>query len=298
MRWLLRKDLLILGRSRLLLVLLVLYPLAIALLIGLALSRGPSQAARRDRRRNPAGRGDPPRRPALDVSPLRRRTAQPDEHRAAPRRRADAVAKVKTGEVLAAIVIPPDLAARRRPRAPSGADLEVIYNGNALEQSLVRSEIESDLAEGEPRLLRTDPARRRRARSKACCAAATCRNSAWPGADRPGSDPRRARSHHRRASRPGRPARSCARSTKLPRFASENLDAQQAGAGRHRAADRGQEQAPAAAAARRSTASPWSSRSHLADVRGGAAGGRQRRAGARGGRARAAAARSRLARGC
>ena len=40
---LLRKDLLILGRSRLLLALLILYPAVIALLIGLALSRSPSR---------------------------------------------------------------------------------------------------------------------------------------------------------------------------------------------------------------------------------------------------------------
>ncbi len=44
MRWLLRKDLLILGRSRLLLVLLIVYPVVIAILIGVALSRGPSRA--------------------------------------------------------------------------------------------------------------------------------------------------------------------------------------------------------------------------------------------------------------
>ena len=50
MRWLLRKDLLILGRSRLLLVLLVVYPLVIAVLIGLALSRGPVAGERGDRR--------------------------------------------------------------------------------------------------------------------------------------------------------------------------------------------------------------------------------------------------------
>ena len=42
-RWLLRKDLLILGRSRLLLALLIVYPVAIALLIGLAISRSPSR---------------------------------------------------------------------------------------------------------------------------------------------------------------------------------------------------------------------------------------------------------------
>ena len=43
MRSLLRKDLLILRRSRLLLALLVLYPIAIALLIGFAISRSPAK---------------------------------------------------------------------------------------------------------------------------------------------------------------------------------------------------------------------------------------------------------------
>ncbi len=43
MRWLLRKDLLILGRSRLLIALLIVYPVAIALLIGFAISRSPSR---------------------------------------------------------------------------------------------------------------------------------------------------------------------------------------------------------------------------------------------------------------
>jgi len=42
-RWLLRKDLLVLGRSRLLVALLVLYPVVIALLMGFAISRGPSR---------------------------------------------------------------------------------------------------------------------------------------------------------------------------------------------------------------------------------------------------------------
>jgi len=43
MRWLLVKDLRILGRSPLLVALLVVYPIAVALLIGLALSRGPDR---------------------------------------------------------------------------------------------------------------------------------------------------------------------------------------------------------------------------------------------------------------
>jgi len=43
MRWLLAKDLRILRRSPLLVTLLVLYPLVVALLVGVALSSGPSK---------------------------------------------------------------------------------------------------------------------------------------------------------------------------------------------------------------------------------------------------------------
>ena len=43
MRWLLGKDLKILRRSRVLVAVLVVYPVAIALLIGLAISRSPAK---------------------------------------------------------------------------------------------------------------------------------------------------------------------------------------------------------------------------------------------------------------
>ena len=43
MRWMLRKDLLILSRSRLLVALLIIYPVVIALLIGFAISRTPAK---------------------------------------------------------------------------------------------------------------------------------------------------------------------------------------------------------------------------------------------------------------
>ena len=43
MRWLLQKDLTILRRSPLLVALLVLYPIVVALLIGLSFSRGPEK---------------------------------------------------------------------------------------------------------------------------------------------------------------------------------------------------------------------------------------------------------------
>jgi ABC-2 type transport system permease protein len=145
MRWLLRKDLLILGRSRLLLALLVVYPVAIALLIGLAISRSPSrprvaivdQTAPGETIQVGSERvsaGQYAQQLFSQVQPVRVAT------------RAQAVAKVKSGEVLAAVVIPPDIAARVG-SATSQAELEVIYNGDALEQAIVQSQINSALAQ-------------------------------------------------------------------------------------------------------------------------------------------------------
>ncbi|HUH81854.1 MAG TPA: ABC transporter permease [Solirubrobacteraceae bacterium] len=146
MRWLLRKDLLILGRSRLLLVLLVVYPVVIAVLIGLALSRGPSRARVAIVDETPPGEVIHLGGKKLEVDRYAHELlSQADTVEASSR--ADAVAKVKSGDVLAAIVIPASLVAR----VTSGSErapLEVVYNGNALEQSLVRSEIESDIAKG------------------------------------------------------------------------------------------------------------------------------------------------------
>ncbi|HTQ67320.1 MAG TPA: ABC transporter permease [Solirubrobacteraceae bacterium] len=143
---LLRKDLLILGRSRLLLVLLVVYPVVIAVLIGLALSRGPSRARVAIVDETPPGEVIHLGGERLEVDHYAHELlTQSDTVEASSR--ADAIAKVKSGDVLAAIVIPPNFAssiASGSARAP----VEVVYNGNALEQSLVRSEIESDIAKG------------------------------------------------------------------------------------------------------------------------------------------------------
>jgi hypothetical protein len=145
MRWLLGKDLLILRRSRLLLALLVVYPAAIALLIGLAISRGPAK----------------PKVAILDET-TPGQTVQVGSQRVNVRQYAEqlfgqvravhvssrvrAVDEVKAGAVLAAVVIPPDLAARLT-SGITQARLEVLYNGNALEQSLVQSTLTSALAQ-------------------------------------------------------------------------------------------------------------------------------------------------------
>jgi ABC-type multidrug transport system permease subunit len=59
--------------------------------------------------------------------------------------RAAASAKVSSGDVLAAIVIPPDIV-QKISSGVSQAQVQVIYNGDALKQSFVRSTIDSTLA--------------------------------------------------------------------------------------------------------------------------------------------------------
>ena len=144
MRALLRKDLLILRRSHLTVALLVVYPVAIALLIGLALSRGPAKprVAVVDET-TPGARVQVGGR-SVDVSEYAKQLFNQVE--AVPTAtRAQAVAKIQSGDVLAAVVIPHDIAARLSSDV-SKAHLEVLYNGDALEQSLVQSTLDSALA--------------------------------------------------------------------------------------------------------------------------------------------------------
>jgi ABC-type transport system involved in cytochrome c biogenesis permease component len=145
MSWLLRKDLLILRRSRLLVALLIVYPVAIALLLGFAISRGPTRP--RVAILDQAAPGETvliggQRLPA--DSYLRQLFDQVQAVRVATR--AQAIAKVDAGAVVAAVVLPGNLAARLA-SADRQAQLEVLYNGDALDQSLARSTIEAALAQ-------------------------------------------------------------------------------------------------------------------------------------------------------
>jgi ABC-type multidrug transport system permease subunit len=145
MRWLLAKDISILARSRLLVALLIVYPVALALLIGLALSAGPSKPKVAIVDETPPGEtitlGNS--RVGLDEY-----TNELFDHVQVVRvsTRAEAVAKVAAGDVLAAIVIPADIVSKIS-SGVSQAQAEVIYNGDALKQSLVRSAIDSALAQ-------------------------------------------------------------------------------------------------------------------------------------------------------
>jgi len=145
MRSLLVKDLLILRRSRLLVGLLVFYPIAIALLIGLAISRSPERPRVAIVDQTPAGETIQLGNQKVEVSRYARQLfSQVDAIPVSSRQ--EAIEKVTAAEVLAAVVIPADLAARVG-SATSQGELEVIYNGDALEQSLVDAQLRSALAQ-------------------------------------------------------------------------------------------------------------------------------------------------------
>jgi ABC-type multidrug transport system permease subunit len=146
MRWLLVKDLRILRRSPLLVALLIVYPAIVALLIGLALSRGPEKpkvafvnevAPGQSTVDLGGGRIDLSKYASQffqSVDPVRVDT------------RAEAIKKVKSGDALAALVIPGDIV----DKIASGVEqarVEVIFNGDALKQSFVESTIDAKLAQ-------------------------------------------------------------------------------------------------------------------------------------------------------
>jgi ABC-type multidrug transport system permease subunit len=127
MRWLLLKDLRILSRSPLLVALLILYPIVIAVLIGFALSRGPDKPEVAFYNGVPASASEielggeridlteqsGPLFEAID--PVRVRS------------RAEAIRKVRDGDVLGALIIPDDLSEKLQSGLEPGT-VEVYYN--------------------------------------------------------------------------------------------------------------------------------------------------------------------------
>jgi ABC-2 type transport system permease protein len=145
MKALLVKDLLILRRSRLLVGVLIVYPAAIALLIGLAISRAPGKPTVAIVDETSPGQTVKVGSERVPVSEY----AEQLFSQVRPKRvatRSQAVRELKSGNVLAAVVIPANVAARLGTGLKQ-AQLEVLYNGNALEQSLVQAQINSALAQ-------------------------------------------------------------------------------------------------------------------------------------------------------
>jgi ABC-type transport system involved in cytochrome c biogenesis permease component len=154
MRWLLLKDLRILRRSPLLVALLVIYPIAIALLIGFALSGGPGKPTIAIVNEIPTGQR------SFDVAGSRLNASEylPDLLRSvdvlrAPSR-AEARRLVRDGKVLGAVILPADVT-EKLATGTEQPTIEVLYNGeDAVKQRYVESIIRARMADANVALSR------------------------------------------------------------------------------------------------------------------------------------------------
>lgn len=147
MRWLLLKDVQILKRSPLLVSLLVVYPVAIALLIGFALSRGPAKP------HVAFANLVAPSQSTIDLGgqkvDIARYTAElfKSVRPIQVKTREAALAKVRSGEARAALIIPADVTQRLASGLQS-AEVEVIYNNeDPVKGRFVDTTISARLAE-------------------------------------------------------------------------------------------------------------------------------------------------------
>jgi ABC-type transport system involved in cytochrome c biogenesis permease component len=145
MRWLLLKDLQILRRSPLLVALLVVYPIVIAVLIGFAISRGPEKP------RVAFLNEVPPAASVLDLNGQKidvSRYGKQVFSRIDPvyvSSEKEALDKVKSGDVLAALIIPADVT--QRLQAGTGpATVRVLYNAeDPVKARFVQDTIKSEV---------------------------------------------------------------------------------------------------------------------------------------------------------
>jgi ABC-2 type transport system permease protein len=145
MRWLFLKDLQILRRSPLLVALLVLYPIVIATLIGFAISRGPSKPRVAFLNQVPAASSK------LDLGGTRVDVSQyADEifSRIEPvpvTSEKQALDKVKSGDVLGALIIPPDITQKLQTGLES-ASVKVFFNAeDPVKYRFVQDTIKSEV---------------------------------------------------------------------------------------------------------------------------------------------------------
>jgi ABC-2 type transport system permease protein len=152
-RTLLAKDLRILARSPLLVALLVVYPLLVAGLIGLALSRGPDKPKIAFVNQVPAGQEFSIGDEKFDFSFTERRLRRHADPVEAPSRAA-AERMVRDGDALAALIVPPDTVQK----LDSGLDpprLEVLVNEqDPIKARLVDDAIEAAIADANRRISR------------------------------------------------------------------------------------------------------------------------------------------------
>ena len=168
-RWMLAKDIRILRRSPVLTGLLIVYPTVIAILIGLALSRGPGLP------RVAFLNEIPPSQAVITLGSTRIDTTRYERQLFQAIKpvdvstRAQAIADVRDGSTLAALIIPSDLP-HLLASADQSAYVQVIYNGDAINQSLVEDALESSSRRPTP----SSPSSSRRspAATSTCCSPA------------------------------------------------------------------------------------------------------------------------------
>jgi hypothetical protein len=155
MRWLLIKDLQILKRSPLLVSLLVLYPVVVALLIGLAFSRGPERPTIAVVNHLPPGQKLKIGNRTLNLLDARSAVFR-RVHVIEEPTREDAIDKVKSGEALAALVIPEDLVRKLETGfLAERPELQVFVNEDEpLKKQLIDDTITSLVAEANKRVSR------------------------------------------------------------------------------------------------------------------------------------------------
>jgi hypothetical protein len=144
-RWLLLKDLQILRRSPLLVALLILYPIIIAVLIGFAISRGPEKP-------RVAFLNEVP--PAASVLELNGQKIDVSQYGKQIFSRIDpvyvnsekeALDKVKSGDVLGALIIPPDITQKLQ-TGLEPAKVKVFYNAeDPVKARFVQDTIKSEV---------------------------------------------------------------------------------------------------------------------------------------------------------
>ena len=131
MRWLLAKDLRILARSPLLVAMLVIYPIVIAALVGFAVTSGPSKPRVAVLNQVPQSAtqislGGESVNVSREARPLFDAIDRVDVHS-----RQEALDKVRSGDVLGALILPPDITQRLEAATAGGgkpARVEVFYN--------------------------------------------------------------------------------------------------------------------------------------------------------------------------
>jgi ABC-type multidrug transport system permease subunit len=152
MRWLLLKDLQILRRSPLLVALLVIYPVAIAVLFGFALSGGPEKPRVAFANLVPPGESEfNVGGRTLDAADYADRLFESIEPIRVDSRKA-AIEEVRSGDALGALVLPADATERLRSMLGLGGGdpptVEVYYNAeDPVKRRFVESTIEARLAE-------------------------------------------------------------------------------------------------------------------------------------------------------